>query len=151
MRTTRKRLGLAVCSLALILVPAGPASAARLSPFHARPGTGPAATAAHIKLSPQSGPPSSQVTVSGSGFGHREVVDISFDATGDAHVTTGTSGSFHGVKVGEPASALPGAHQVVAAGQRTGRKAHATFTVSTNWPEFRYSLPHTGLNRMRTC
>ena len=144
-----KSFGVAVCSLILVLVSAGGASAARLtSPpvGHARPAPGAAATTAHVKLSPTSGEPSSTVTVSGSGFGAQEAVDVYFDTTDEALTVTSATGGFHGVTVSVPASAVPGTHWVTAVGRHSGLAAQAKFTVSTNWSQYRYSSLHKGSN-----
>ena len=115
-----KSFGVTVCSLALVLAPASGASAARLASGlagHARPAPVTVAATAHVRLSPGSGEPSSTVTVSGSGFGALEAVDVYFDTTDEALTVTSATGAFHGVKVSVPASAVPGTHWVTAAGR----------------------------------
>ena len=144
-----KSLGVAFCGLALVLMSASGASAAPLgSPpaSHARPVPGGAAVTPHVKLSLTTGPPTSTVTVSGSGFGAREAVDVYFDTTDEALAVTSTSGGFHGVTVSVPASAVPGTHWVTAAGRHSGLAAQTAFTVNTNWAQYRYSSLHKGSN-----
>src|SRR5262245_24430503 len=72
-----------------------------------------APSAASITLDPTVGPPTTKVTVDGSGFGSTEKVVIRFDGTKVATATTDGSGSF-GATVKVPAPALPGDHQVKA-------------------------------------
>ena len=103
-------------------------------------------TTASIALSPSSGPPTTSVTVSGSGFGAQEGVDIYFDATDETVATTSHGGSFAGIQITVPATATPGAHWVSAVGRHSGLAAQASFTVQTNWPERGYSAKHRGKN-----
>ncbi len=104
-------------------------------------------TGATIVPTPTSGPPGAKVIVSGSGFGSRELVDIDLDVTDLALVVATTGGSFSGIAIKVPASTLPGDHWVTAAGRSSGLAAQAPFTVSTDWPQFRMTLPHTAFNR----
>jgi len=108
----------------------------------------PAATASgpHFKLSPATGPPTSSVTVSGTGFAAHEAVDIYFDTTDGALAATSATGSFHGITIGVPGSAAPGTHWVTAVGRHSGVAAQARFAVSTNWAQFRFSGNHKGVN-----
>jgi outer membrane protein assembly factor BamB len=144
-----KSLGVAICGLALVLMPASGASAARSGPSltgHARPVPGAAAVTTHVKLSPTTGPPTSTVTVSGSGFGDLEAVDVYFDTTDEALTVTTAAGTFKGVTLTVPASAVPGAHWLTAVGRHSGLAAQAQFTVNTNWTQYRYSSLHKGSN-----
>jgi outer membrane protein assembly factor BamB len=140
-----KSLGVAFCGLALAVMSASGASAAPPPTDHARPVPAAAATT-HVKLSFTSGPPTGAVTVSGSGFGAREAVDVYFDTTDEALTVTSASGTFKGVKVNVPTTAVPGAHWVTAAGRHSGLAAQAKFTVNTNWTQYRYSSLHKGSN-----
>jgi putative pyrroloquinoline-quinone-binding quinoprotein len=60
-------------------------------------------------------------------------VDINFDTTDEALVSTSGSGAFSGIKVRVPASAVPGRHYVTAVQRHSGRSAQARFLVNTNW------------------
>ncbi len=104
-----------------------------------------------ITLSPKVGPPTSTVTVSGAGFGAGEVVDIYFDTTDETLAVAGADGSFSGIDVAVPGSALPGKHYISAVSRATGQGAQDTFTVRTAWAQYRYSGKHTGANPTRTC
>jgi outer membrane protein assembly factor BamB len=97
-------------------------------------------------LTPSSGPPKSRLTVAGSGFGPNESVDLYFDTTDLALVSTNGSGGFSGIKLDVPASALPGEHWVTASGRQSGRSAQTQFLVRTNWASFRNGSNHRGVN-----
>ena len=99
-----------------------------------------------IVVSPSTGPPGSAVNVSGTGFGPSERVDLYFDTTDLALAETGAAGSFGPVSITVPGSAVPGTHTVSAEGRQSGAFAQASFTVNTNWTQFRYSALHKGAN-----
>jgi outer membrane protein assembly factor BamB len=101
-----------------------------------------AAARPRITLSPHAGPPSSTVTVSGTGFGADQVVDIYFDTQDEALASTGPGGAFHGIGIGVPASAVPGTHYVTAVRRSSGASAQAVFTVQASWPQFRNGPLH---------
>src|SRR4051794_36927467 len=90
------------------------------------------AASASISLSPTSGPPTTKVKMSGTGFGAKETVNITFDATKVGSAKTNRNGSFSG-KISISASAPPGDHIVQATGQKSHISAQATFLVQTNW------------------
>jgi PQQ-like domain/IPT/TIG domain len=99
-----------------------------------------------IVLSAPSGPPTTTVKVSGAGFSPREAVDIYFDTTDEALTSASATGTFSGIVVGVPASAVPGTHHVTAVGRHSGFSTQAPFLVNTNWTQFRYSPTHSGTN-----
>jgi outer membrane protein assembly factor BamB len=88
-----------------------------------------------IKLSVASGPPTTNVQVSGSGFGDNTFVDIYFDSTDEALVLTNGTGAFSKIAIAVPASAVPGTHYISAVQRSTDGGAQAAFTVSTPWAE----------------
>jgi outer membrane protein assembly factor BamB len=100
----------------------------------------------HVKLSVTSGPPTSQVTVSGSGFAAHELVDIYFGTTDEALASTNGKGRFSGIAIGVPASAAPGVSYVSAEGRRSGLGAQAPFLVNTDWDQPGFSATHQGDN-----
>jgi outer membrane protein assembly factor BamB len=112
----------------------------------AAPHTASVTTVPHLKLSPSSGPPTSTVRVSGSGFGAYRAVDIYFGITDKALAATNGHGAFSGIPVKIPASAMPGTHYITAVQRHSGKSAQARFLVNTNWAQFRYSIMHTGFN-----
>ena len=99
-----------------------------------------------VKLSPRTGPPTSTVRVSGSGFGAYRAVDIYFDTTDEALAATNDNGAFSGIRIRVPASAVPGTHYITAVQRHSGRAAQARFLVNTNWAQDRYSASRSGLN-----
>jgi hypothetical protein len=100
-----------------------------------------------VTLSVPAGPPGSDLSVSGSGFPASTAVNIYFDTTDLALTVTNSSGSFSGVKIQVPASALPGRNWVTGAvALVTGDAAQAPFNVRTNWAQFHFASSHSGLN-----
>jgi outer membrane protein assembly factor BamB len=97
-----------------------------------------------ITLSPISGPPTSTVEVSGSGFSPNASITIYFSATDEASATADGSGSFSNA-IQVPASALPGKRTVTAV-PASGDKAQAIFTVYTDWRELGFSPARTAFN-----
>src|SRR5712691_4685998 len=88
---------------------------------HAAPARAP------ITLSKVTGPPTTTVTVNGTGFGSSETVIATFDTTTKVGTTTTSSmGSFSfGITI--PATALPGSHSIQATGQSSGLTASRIF------------------------
>ena len=86
-----------------------------------------------VSLSINSGPPTANLLVSGSGFAPNAAIDIYFDATPKALAIANGSGSFSGLAIQAPASALPGEHWVSAAQRSSGTGAQTQFLVNTNW------------------
>jgi outer membrane protein assembly factor BamB len=100
-----------------------------------------------VTLSPTSGPPSTKVLISASGFPASTAVDVYFDLTDEALAVTSGAGTFSGIAILVPASAVPGTHWVTAVARgTTGRAAQASFSVGVNWAQFRYSSLHKGVN-----
>jgi hypothetical protein len=102
--------------------------------------------APRVKLSPRTGPPTSTVRVSGSGFAAYRAVDIYFGTTDEALAATNGNGAFSGIRIRVPASAVPGRHYITAVQRHSGRAAQARFLVNTNWAQDRYSAGRSGLN-----
>jgi hypothetical protein len=86
------------------------------------------------------------VSVSGSGFGGREAVDIYFGTRDKALAVTDSNGSFSGRRIKVPASATPGIHRITLVGRRTGRAAQTRFLVRTNWAQFGFVPSHSRYN-----
>jgi outer membrane protein assembly factor BamB len=101
---------------------------------------------AEIVVSSSTGPPTTMVTVSGTGFGVGEGVDVIFDTTGAALAGADGTGSFGPITVTVPASTTPGTHSISAEGRQSMLFAQAAFTVATNWPQFRDQPGHHGHN-----
>jgi len=104
-----------------------------------------AATAA-IRLSKVTGPPTTTVIVTGTGFGNSETVSATFDTTTTlGTTTTDNTGSFS-LSIKIPAAAQPGYHEVKAIGQRSGLTASSPFHVRTDWAQFGFDAQHRGFN-----
>jgi outer membrane protein assembly factor BamB len=99
-----------------------------------------------VTLSVTTGPPTTNVLVSGSGFPANTAVEIYFDLTELAEVVTNSAGSFSKFKIQVPASAPPGTNWITAEVSATDEAAQAPFNVRTNWPEFHYANNRSGLN-----
>lgn len=82
-----------------------------------------------IKLDPKSGPPGTSVTVTGTGYGAGEIVDIFFDQKLRDTINADSQGKISAtIKV--PTSSGKGAHTVTVSGQTSGVAAASTFTVT---------------------
>jgi outer membrane protein assembly factor BamB len=104
-----------------------------------------AAVTTDITLKPSAGPPTSKVTVTGTGFGAGETVVVDFSGTQRATAATSSTGTFSATFT-VPRPALPGNHPVTATGQTSGRSAAKNFLVQTNWPKFHFDAASTGRN-----
>jgi hypothetical protein len=101
---------------------------------------------AGIVLSSQLGPATSTVTVSGTSFGANEGVEVFFDTIDAGLAGADAAGNFGPISVTVPASATPGSHRISAEGRQSRLFAQATFTVATDWPQFRDGPEHHGHN-----
>src|ERR1700693_1976515 len=86
-----------------------------------------------VSLSPSSGPPTSKLLVSGSGFKPHATIDIFFDTKDEAKAVANGSGAFSRIAIPAPASALPGKHWVSAVQRFKQHGAQAPFLVNTDW------------------
>jgi outer membrane protein assembly factor BamB len=99
-----------------------------------------------LSLSRKSGPPTSKLLVSGSGYKPYAEIDIYFDTKDEAKAIANGSGRFSKISIEAPRSALPGKHWVSAV-ERPGKTgAQAPFLVNTNWSQFHFTPDHKGLN-----
>jgi outer membrane protein assembly factor BamB len=99
-----------------------------------------------LRIAPPVGPPSTKISLSGSGFGAQEAVDIYFDTRDEALAATDARGSFSAIKISVPASAALGTHWVTAVGRRTRRAAQTRFLVRTDWAQFGFNPSHSRYN-----
>jgi hypothetical protein len=65
-----------------------------------------------VTVSPRSGPPTGQTSVSGSGFSPNARIHIYFDRTYESSTLADGSGSFSNVAIEIPVSAIPGIQSV---------------------------------------
>jgi hypothetical protein len=103
--------------------------------------------APRVTLSKKSGPPTSQLLVSGRGFEPDVGVDIYFDTKGEALVVTNSKGEFKDAKAHAPRSARPGQHWVTALERNNDKGAQKPFLVQTNWSQFHFTADGTRWNR----
>jgi outer membrane protein assembly factor BamB len=102
------------------------------------------AASAAVSEKPVFGPPTTTVTLQGTGFSGSEIVDVEFDGTVLARVTA-SSGTVT-VKVKVPASARPGDHTWKLMGETSGVSASIIFLVRTDWAQLGVSSARTGYN-----
>ena len=93
---------------------------------------------ASISLSMASGPPTTKLFVSGSGFAAKAVIDIYFSSQRAAVATASGSGSFSRIAIVAPAWEPPGTYRVKAVARKGGTSASAKFLVRTNWSQFHF-------------
>jgi hypothetical protein len=93
---------------------------------------------AAISLSLTSGPPTTRLFVSGSGFAAKATIDIYFSSQREAVATASGSGSFSQIAVVAPAWELPGTYRVKAVARKGGSSASAKFLVRTNWSQLHF-------------
>lgn len=105
-----------------------------------------AANTTTITLSKVTGPPTTKVTVKGTGFGSSETVIATFDSSTMLGTTTTDSMGNFSLGIAIPAAALPGNHSIQATGQSSGLTASHTFLVNTNWQQFGYDPAHSRTN-----
>lgn len=129
---------IAITGAAALALAAGGAAAGEIPAATASAATSRTAIP-RVKLSPRTGPPTSTVKVSGTGFGAHRAVDIYFDTTDKALASTNGHGVFTSIPVSVPASAVPGTHYITAVQRHSGRSAQARFLVNTNWAQFGFS------------
>jgi outer membrane protein assembly factor BamB len=99
-----------------------------------------------LTLSLKSGPPTSQVLVSGQGFEPNAGVDIYFDTREVALVVTNSRGGFANAKIHVPRSAQPGEHSVTALELNNDHGAQQPFLVHTDWAQFQFEPDHSSVN-----
>jgi len=99
-----------------------------------------------IALSRSSGPPTTALTVSGSGFAANEPVDVYEGATDVVVAATDSGGTFSGIPITIPAWTPPGALWISAVGRHSLSGAQSSFTVRTDWLSGRGSVQNNGWN-----
>jgi PQQ-like domain len=104
------------------------------------------AMAATLTFSVAAGPPTVNTTVTGAAFAPNSIVDVYFDLTQMAFIATNASGGFT-VQITVPTYTKPGAHVVTVMPHfGSGASAQKTFTVLTNWTQWRGDAGGTGWN-----
>lgn len=99
----------------------------------------PVVSSTSLTLAPTAGQVCTTVQVSGSGFGDKETVAVTFDTTRIAK-TQATKSGMLSTSFMVPQTSQPGNHTVTATGKSSGRSASATFQVvrptTTYWSQF---------------
>jgi outer membrane protein assembly factor BamB len=98
-----------------------------------------------VTLTPTTNHPGAVITVSGTGFGAGEAVDVYFDTTDTLLLVSSSAGALTG-SITLPAAAVPGVHSVTAIGRQSGDAAQAPVTVSTAWLHFGFGQAHLAVN-----
>lgn len=99
-----------------------------------------------INLSKKTGPPTSGIRVSGSGFEPNIGVDIYFDMKDEVLVVTNDNGEFHNARIHTPSNAHPGEHWITALERNNDKGDQKPFVVNTNWSQFDFEADGTRLN-----
>jgi outer membrane protein assembly factor BamB len=107
---------------------------------------GVASAASTVTVAPAIPHPKQNVTVTGTGFGDSEAIDIYLDTTDTLLIVSSATGTFSAT-LAVPASAAPGRHYATAIGRHSGDAAQVAFTVSTPWAEYGFGHAHLGLNQ----
>lgn len=107
----------------------------------------PAPAAPTLTLAPAVGAPTSVTTVTGAGFAPSSLVDLYFDYTQVGFAATSGTGTFS-FQLTVPSTAPPGAHTVTGVAHNGSAAAQRTFTVRTNWPQWRGDASGKGHNRL---
>jgi len=92
-----------------------------------------------ITISPKNGPPTSRLTVGGTGFPANSAVDVYFDLTDLALAATDSTGAFSKVPIQAPSWVLPGIHYITAVARANQAAAQTSFNVRTDWPQFGFT------------
>ena len=105
------------------------------------------ALCATLSTNKTAAPPKYLLTVTGSGFGASEAVDVFFDTADMALAFTNGSGAFS-VQFRIPAEAVPGEHYITALGRKSGNGKQKVMTVRTDWLQFRFGARHAGVRKL---
>jgi outer membrane protein assembly factor BamB len=99
-----------------------------------------------ISLSPNGGPPTVIVKVSGSGFSPNAAIDIYFDTKDEGLAVANGSGAFSNVQIKALRSAVPGEHWVSAVQRSGDTGAQSPFWVHTDWKQLGLNAAHAQWN-----
>jgi hypothetical protein len=98
-----------------------------------------------LSVTPPSGPPTTIVTLDGTGFSASEKVDLSVGSKIFGNATADGLGNFT-VEAKVPRSLQPGPYNVKATGETSGSVAQQSFTVATDWAMFKGGPARVGVN-----
>lgn len=94
-----------------------------------------------VTLSLPASPPTTALTVTGSGFGASKLIDIYFDTSDVCLAASNGVGQFS-CKIKVPSMAQPGQHWFTAAERVSGTAAQKVFQVRTEWRQFHGYWPN---------
>jgi len=97
-------------------------------------------------VAPASGPPTTVVTLNGSGFPATSLVDIYWDTTQIGFGSTTATGALTPVSINVPASASLGIHYITVKNDGAPGGAQAAFQIRTNWLSYRWSAAQRNYN-----
>ncbi len=92
------------------------------------------------------GTPTATTVVSGNNFDPNAAFEVYFDSADVASGVTAPDGTFGGVGIDVPVTAVPGSHWVTVTETATGLSAQASYFVSSPWAQFHSAAGLTGLN-----
>lgn len=101
-----------------------------------------------ISMTPAVGPPTSSVTITGSGYDPYSAIDVYFDTSDQLLLVADANGNFGPATLTIPASATPGTHWISAIERGSNPKgAQQSFRVAASWNQGGVNAAHTGVNR----
>lgn len=106
---------------------------------------GPALAAPGITMTPASGPPTTALTVKGTGYPAGAVVDIYFDTGAKCLVLASGTGTWT-CRFRADKQAQPGQHFITAVQRSTGTGLQKAFLVRTNWTHWQFDGSRAGFN-----
>jgi outer membrane protein assembly factor BamB len=98
-----------------------------------------------VTSTPLAGRPGLSVTVSGTGFGDGEAIDVYMDTTDTVLLVSTATGTFSG-SVTIPVAAQPGTHYLTAIGRKSGDAGQVKFNVTTPWYQPGFGAAHNTYN-----
>src|SRR5438094_8541580 len=99
-----------------------------------------------VTSSPASGPPTTKITVTGTGFGANAAVDVYFDLTDLCLALASDTGGFT-CTIKAPQDAQPQTQWISAVQRNTGTGVQKPFAIHTDWAQFHgQNAKHTGYN-----
>ncbi len=99
-----------------------------------------------LSLTPKSGPPTTSVEITGTGFAPNEAVEVYFDEVDVDTWFADSSGALEGVGLQVPVSAVPGLHWLTVMGLHRGPHAQAPFEVTAAWRQLGFRSSGARLN-----
>ncbi len=101
-----------------------------------------------LAIGPNTAPPGTNVTATGTGFHAGEMVQLFLDNTSGTLLAS-TNADTHGninIPIALPTSTTPGAHTVIGVGLTSALSFSAPLTINTNWGDFGFDTVHSRYN-----